>query len=157
MELQEWLSFVHILAAIVWVGASITQSVVMTKANRDPDRTVVAGLARQLEWLGPFLIGPAAIAVIGAGIWITLIEDWVAFSDTWIWLSLVLVGVSMVLGMAYFGPEGRRIGRIIGERGPEDAELRQRMDRLLLIGRLDLLILAVVLWLMVFKPGAPAA
>ena len=27
------------------------------------------------------------------------------------------------------------------------------MDRLLLIGRLDLLILAVVLWLMVFKPA----
>lgn len=156
MELQEWLSFLHILAAIVWVGASITQSVIMTRANRDQDRTVVAGLARQLEWLGPFLIGPAAVAVVGTGIWIALIHG-AAFSDTWIWLSLVLVGVSMILGMTYFGPEGRRIGRIIGERGSEDAELRRRLDRLLLIGRLDLLILAVVLWLMVFKPGAPAA
>lgn len=153
MELHEWLAFLHILAAIVWVGASITQSVILTRANRYPDRAVIAGLAHELEWVGPFLIGPAALVVIGTGIWIVLIEDWVAFSDTWIWLSLVLVGVSMVLGMAYFGPEGRRIGRIADERGHEDAEFRQRMDRLLLIGRLDMLILAVVLWLMVFKPG----
>jgi hypothetical protein len=91
--------------------------------------------------------------VIGTGIWIVLIEDWVAFSDVWDLALLVLVGVSMVLGMAYFGPEGRRIGRIADERGAEDAEFRQRMDRLLLIGRVDLVILAVVLWLMVFKPG----
>jgi uncharacterized membrane protein len=156
MELTEWLAFLHILAAIVWVGASITQSAIMTRASRDPDRALVARLAREVGWLGPFLIGPSAIVVIGAGIWITLIEDWVAFSDTWIWLSLVLVAISMVLGMAYFGPEGKRIERIAKDRGPEDAEIRQRMDRLLLIGRLDLLLLAVVLWLMVFKPGAPA-
>ena len=156
MELHEWLTFLHILAAIVWVGASITQSAIMTRASRNPDRALVAGLAHELGWVGPFLIGPAAIVVIGAGIWITVIEEWVAFSDTWIWLSLVLVGVSMVLGMAYFGPEGRRIERIADDRGPGDAEFRQRMDRLLLIGRLDLFLLAAVLWLMVFKPGAPA-
>jgi uncharacterized membrane protein len=104
--------------------------------------------------VGPWLIGPAAIAVIGLGLWLTLIEDEIAFSHSWIWLSLVLVVVSMVLGMAYFGPEGKRIGRIAAERGPEEAEYRRRMDRLLMLNRLDLLILAVVLWLMVFKPGA---
>lgn len=82
-------------------------------------------------------------------------EDWIAFSQTWIWLSLVLVAVSMMgLGIAYFGPEGRRIGRITAERGPDDPEIRRRMDRLLTVNGLDLLILAVVLWLMVFKPGA---
>jgi uncharacterized membrane protein len=77
MELHEWLLFFHILAAIVWVGASITPSVIMTRANRGPDRAVVAGLAHELEWVGPFLIGPAALVVIGTGIWIVLIEDWV--------------------------------------------------------------------------------
>jgi len=38
-----------------------------------------------------------------------------------------------------------------------DPEFRKRIGRLLLIGRLDLLLLAVVLWLLVFKPGAPAS
>jgi uncharacterized membrane protein len=156
MELHEWLAYLHILAAIVWVGASVTQSVILTKAGRDRDRAAVPRLAHELEWLGPLLIGPAALVVIGSGVWIVLIEEWVAFSDVWIWLTLVLVGVSMVLGMGYFGPEGRRIGRLVQERSSEDAEVSHRLGRLLLVGRLDLLLLAVVVWLMVFKPGAPS-
>jgi uncharacterized membrane protein len=154
MELHEWLTFLHILAAIVWVGGSIMVSAVLTRANRNPDRAVVAGLARELDWVGPRLIGPAAGVVIGLGIWLTIIEDEIAFSDVWIWLSLVLVAVSMVLGMAYFGPEGKRLAGLAAERGPEEAEYQRRMGRLLLLSRVDLLILAVVLWLMVFKPGA---
>ncbi len=154
MELHEWLAFLHILAAVVWVGAAVTTSAVIMRANRNPDRAVVAGLAQQLEWVGPRLIGPSALVVVAAGIWITIIEDWVDFAQTWIWLSLVLVAVSMVLGMGYFGPEGRRIGRIVAERGPEHPEVRQRMDRLLMLNGLDLVILVVVIWLMVFKPGA---
>ena len=154
MELHEWLRFVHISAAIVWVGGSVMLNAVLTRANRSQDRAAVAGLARELDWVGPLVIGPAAGVVIGVGIWLTLVEDEIAFSHTWIWSSLVLVGVSMVMGLGYFGPEGKRIGRIAAERGPEDAEYQRRMDRLLVLGRLDLLILAVVLWLMVFKPGA---
>jgi uncharacterized membrane protein len=153
MELHVWLAFLHILAAIVWVGASITQSVILSRANRNPDRAVVAGLAHELE-LG------RAVSHRPRGTRRDRFRDMdhphrglVAFSDTWIWLSLELVGVSMVLGMAYFGPEGRRIGSIVDERGPDDAEFRKRMNRLLVIGQLDLLILVVVLWLMVFKPG----
>jgi hypothetical protein len=39
-------------------------------------------------------------------------------------------------------------------RGAEDGVVRGRLNRLLWIARLDTLILLVVLWLMVFKPGA---
>lgn len=153
MELHEWLLFFHILAAAMWVGAAIVLTAVIARANRNPDRTVVAGLARELEWVGPRFITPAAIAVIALGIWLTLIEDGIDFSQVWIWLALVLVGVSTVLGVGYFGPEGKRIGRIAAERGPDDPEIRRRMDRLLMVNGLDLVILAAVLWLMVFKPG----
>lgn len=152
--MDDWLVFLHILGAIVWMGASILTTAATARANRNPDRTVVARLSHELEWVGPWLIGPSAIVVIGLGIWLTLIEDWISFGHTWIWLSLVLVGVSMILGIGYFGPEGRRIGRIVTQRGAEDPEIRRRMGRLLAVNGLDVLILAVVLWLMVFKPGA---
>lgn len=151
MELHEWLLFLHILAAIVWVGAAITVTAVIVRAKRGPDR---ARVASGLDWIGPQLIGPAAAVVIGLGLWLTIIEDEIDFSDSWIWLSLVLVVVSNVLGIGYFGPEGKRIGRIVAERGPDEPEIRQRIDRLLILDAVDLLILAVVLWLMVFKPGA---
>ncbi|HEX6332367.1 MAG TPA: DUF2269 family protein [Actinomycetota bacterium] len=152
--MDDWLVFLHILAAIVWMGSGALMTAVITRANRNPDRTVVARLSHDLEWVGPVLVGPSAAVVVVLGIWLTLIEDWIAFSQTWIWLSLVLVAVSMGLGMGYFGPEGKRIGRIVAERGAEDPEVGRRMGRMLALNGLDLMILAVVLWLMVFKPGA---
>jgi hypothetical protein len=60
----------------------------------------------------------------------------------------------MILGIGYFGPEGKRISRMADERGAEDPEVRRRMGRLLGFSQVDVLILLVVLWLMVFKPGA---
>ena len=154
MELHEWLLFLHIVAATIWVGGAIVLNTVIARANRSPDRAQVVRLTADLEWVGPRLIGPSAMAVIGLGIWLVAIEEEWVFSQTWIVLSLVLVGISMVLGMGYFGPEGKRISRITEQRGPEDPEARGRMDRLVWLSRLDVLILLVVVWAMVFKPGA---
>jgi hypothetical protein len=82
-----------------------------------------------------------------------LLEEWADFSQLWIWLSLVLVAASTIVGI-YSGSEGKRISRLADERGAEDGGVRDRLRRLLWLARLDMLILVVVLWLMVFKPGA---
>jgi hypothetical protein len=87
-------------------------------------------------------------------VWLVVLEDEWAFSQLWIVLSLALVGVSMVLGMGYFGPEGKRISRMAQERGGDDGNVRRRIGRLLWVSRFDVLILVVVLWAMVFKPGS---
>jgi hypothetical protein len=88
------------------------------------------------------------------GIWLVLVEsdEW-AFSQVWIWLALVLAAVSTALGI-YSGAEGGRVSHLADARGAEDGVVRGRLSRLLWIARLDTLILLVVPWLMVFKPGA---
>jgi uncharacterized membrane protein len=155
MTLHNWLMFLHILGAIVWVGAVILLTAMTERANRAPDRAVVLRLSRDLEWVGPWLIGTSSAVVLGAGIWLVFVEEGMAFSQLWLVLTLILVGVSMVQGISS-GPEGKRILLMADERGPEDREVRRRLNRLLWLGRLDLLILVAVLWLMVFKPGGPA-
>lgn len=155
MKLHDWLMFFHILGAIVWVGGTIVLAAMMERASRSPDRTAVLRLSRELEWVGPRLIGPSALVVIALGIWLVPVEEDLSFSQPWIWLSLVLVAVTMVQNGIYSAPEGKRIARLAEERGPEDREVRRRLSRLLWLGRLDVLILVVVLWLMVFKPGGP--
>lgn len=155
MQLHDWLMFFHILAAIVWVGAVVLMNAMMARASLAPDRAAVLRLARELEWVGPWLIGTSSAVVVGAGIWLVFVEEGMAFSQLWIVLSLVLVAVSTVQGI-YSGPAGRRIFRLADERGAEDREVRRRFSRLLWLARLDLLILVAVLWLMVFKPGGPS-
>jgi uncharacterized membrane protein len=153
--LHDWLMFFNILGAIVWVGAVILMTAMTERANRAPDGAAVLRLSRDLEWVGPWLIGTSSAVVIGAGIWLVFVEEGSAFSQLWLVLSLVLVGLSMVEGI-WSGPEGKRIARLAEERGAEDRDVRSRLKRLLWGGRLDLMILVAVLWLMVFKPGGPA-
>ncbi|MBI4261026.1 MAG: DUF2269 family protein [Actinobacteria bacterium] len=154
MELHELLRFIHILGAVIWVGGVIVLNAVVTKASRRADRSAVIRLNEELDWVGPWIISPAATVMIGLGVWLVLLEDEWAFSQLWIVLALVLVGMSMVLGMGYLGPEGKRISTLVKERGDADPDARRRMGRLLWVARLDVLILLVVLWAMVFKPGA---
>jgi len=156
VELHDWLMFFHILGAIVWVGAVILTNAMMARVGRGPDQTAVLRLASELEWVGPRVIGPSALVVIGLGIWLVPVEEGLAFSQLWIWLSLLLVAVTMLQNGIYSAPESKRIVRLAEERGAEDREVRRRLSRLLWLGRLDLLILVAVVWLMVFKPGGPS-
>jgi uncharacterized membrane protein len=153
VELHEWLLFFHVVGSVVWVGAVIFQNAVMVRASRSPDRTAALRLTGEMEWAGPWLIGPSSLVVIGLGIWLVLLEEWADFSQLWIWLTLVLVAVSTVQGI-YSGPEGKRIQRLADQRGTEDPEVGRRMSRMLWLARLDMAILLAVVWLMVFKPGA---
>lgn len=136
------------------LGRSGLNNAMMTRISREPDRTAVLRLFREFEWVGPRLIGPSAAVVIGVGIWLVILEEWAAFSQVWIWLTLVLLAVSMGQNAIYSAPEGRRIAVLGDERGAEDREVRLRLDRVLWLGRLDVLILVIVVALMVFKPGA---
>ncbi len=155
MGLHDWLMFFHILGAIVWVGAVVLMNAIMARASRDRDRTAVLRLSRELEWVGPWLIGTSSAVVIGAGIWLVFVEEGLAFSQLWIWLSLALVALSSAHGI-YSGPEGKHVLRLSEERGAEDRDVLRRLHRLLWLARLDIVILVAVLWLMVFKPGGPA-
>jgi hypothetical protein len=72
--------------------------------------------------------------VIGLGIWLVILEEWAAYSQVWIWLTLVLLAVSMGQNGIYSAPEGRRVAGLVGQPGPEDAEVGRRLSRLLGLG-----------------------
>lgn len=152
MEPEEWLAFFHVLAAIIWVGAVIFMNAMMVVASRGPDRTAVLRLAREFQRVGPLLMGPSFLVVVGSGIWLVALEDWAAFSQLWVWLGLVLVAVSVLLSI-YSGSQRRRMSRLAAERGPEESELLRGLRRNLWLSRLDMLVLVFVVWLMVLKPG----
>jgi hypothetical protein len=93
--------------------------------------------------------------VVGLGIWLVILEEDISFPQLWIWLTLLLLAISMGQNGIYSAREGSRVTVLADERGAEDAEVRRRFGRLLWLGRLDVLILVIVVGLMVFKPGGP--
>jgi len=94
---------------------------------------------------------PASIVVLLAGIYLVLDGDW-GFDHYWIVSSLLVLIGSAVLGAAFLGPEGKRIGELVAVRGAEDPEVQTRIDRINLASRIELVFLFIVLFNMTYKP-----
>jgi uncharacterized membrane protein len=148
-----WLLFFHILAAITWVGGAIMLNILNTRSIRSGDPVRVATTAHETEWVGKRILAPSTLILLALGIALVAVSDAWTIGQLWIILALVLFGITFVTGAFFLGPEAGRIGGLIEERGPEDPEVRRRLRRLVLIGRVDLVTLIVIVWDMAVKPG----
>ncbi len=148
--MTETLKFLHVFAAVVWLGGGITQTLLMRRALKaDPVHRL--GLAHDMSFVGSRVFGPASVAAALFGIWMVLKEPAFAFGDTWIIIGLAGFILSGAIGGAFFSPKGKLLVSQL-EAGSDAAT-----GTLRIIGRVavvDQLILLVVLWAMIAKPGA---
>jgi uncharacterized membrane protein len=147
------LKFLHVLAAITWVGSAIYAQVLATKVLGENDPAHVVRVAKDIGDLGKRLITPSAIAVLVLGIWIVAVSAW-NFTDTWVLLGLVGIAITIATGAGFLGPETERIGKLGADRDPSDPELQRRINRVFMVSRVDLVVLVLVVADMVFKPGS---
>lgn len=151
MTRYELLVFLHVSAAIVWVGAGFLIAVLVFGAERAGDRLKEAGHHRDVGWLAPRLFIPASLATLLLGIAVVADGPW-GFGDLWIVVGLAGWAVSFLLGFFYFKPEGERIGALVEQHGPGHPEVDRRIHRLNVVDRLQLGILFVVVADMAIKP-----
>ena len=153
MTRYDVLLFVHIAAAIVWLGAAFTIDALMYRAERAHDRVAQLGLYAQMEWLANGVFIPSSLAVLGFGIALVLDSPW-SFGQLWIILGLVGYAVSFGVGILYFKPEGARIHALVEQHGPQHAEVARRARRIDVVSRIELVILFLVVADMSLKPTA---
>ena len=70
----------------------------------------------------------------------------------WIWLSILLVGISVLVDILYTGPRIRTALELIEERGPADTAALKPIDEVINAGHVRLGFLMIVLFLMIAKP-----
>ena len=153
MNLYEFLLAVHILMAVIWVGGAFTNQILAIRAQRSGDPQVLARFAGEAEWVGMRVFLPASIVLLLAGIWLEIEGDW-GFERLWILLGIAGFAFSVLVGSLYLGPESGRIKALMDERGPEDAEVNQRISKIFLISRIELVILLLIVLNMAIKPGS---
>lgn len=149
MTLFETLKFLHVIAAIVWLGGGILQTILVWRVRR-ADHSHRLGLARDMKALGDKMFGAATLAVLLFGVWMVLERPAFAFGDTWIVIGLVGILISGAIGGVFFAPQGKVLLGKLESGEAADAVLRN-ISRVALI---DQAILLVVVWAMVAKPGA---
>jgi uncharacterized membrane protein len=149
MELFEIYKFVHITTAIIWVGGGVLGAV-YTERAKNTGAVHRLGIARDMEFVALRVFNPAAIVTLIFGILMVLEADPFEFSQAWIVMGFSGVAVSAGLGMGYLGPQ---VKRLVGELEAGDAESEARLSAVSRVALLDVTVLLIVVWAMVFKPG----
>ena len=82
------LLFLHIAAAIIWLGSGFLFQVLGTRANASADPPRLNAILGELNALSTRLFIPASIAVFVLGVLLVLDGPW-SFGDAWIVIGLV--------------------------------------------------------------------
>jgi uncharacterized membrane protein len=143
------LKLVHVLSAIVAVGANVTYTFWLARAGRDRDRLVwtLNGIRR----LDGLVANPAYVVLLVTGV-LMVMGGHFSFQTSWIAAALVLYVAVVVVGIALYAPALRR-QLAEAERDPTSAAYDAAARRNNLLGILTLAIVVVIVALMVLKPS----
>jgi uncharacterized membrane protein len=156
----------HILSVIIGLGTVFLNALygAQAKSRRGPEGLAIAQANLKVTEIAQYFI--YAIPVFGIALVFMSKTDGIEmfkFSQTWVWLSLVLYIVALGLSHGILLPAVKRLQVLMGEviaagpptggPPPQAVEMEQLGKRIAPTGAvLDLLIVAIVA-LMVFKPG----
>lgn len=149
--LYDWLLFLHVLAAMVWVGGGVLLAVVGARALRDSDPRAVGRFTTNLRVLGPLVLAPATVSVVGLGVGLVVDSDAWDFGQLWVQLGLGLFAAAFLVGAVWQSRTALAATRAAAR--DDDAEARRQLRRWAWGYRLIVLLLVVAAWDMTTKPG----
>lgn len=157
----------HILCAIVGFGAVMLNAIygAESKKRPGPEGIAVFDANHRVSMIGEYFI--YAVFVLGLAL-VLLSDDVWEFSQTWIWLAMLVYLGALALSHGVMFPTLKRMRVLMGELAagpppgaaptagppPQVAELEGLGKRLGIVGPILNLSLVAVVILMVFKPGA---
>jgi uncharacterized membrane protein len=152
MSTYELLLTIHVLAAAVWVGGSVMLLALGAYVARSEDVVTRVKYTRWTEWIAPRLFAPTLIVLIIAGV---LLVDEAGFEFDQSWITLGFIGwfINFGIGVAFYGPEGKRRDRAIEQHGVEHADVARSVDRVMRVAGIDTLVSLLVVIDMTTKPG----
>ena len=148
MSLIVAVKVIHVVAAIVAVGANVTYALWLNRAKRD--RAHLTFALHGIRQLDSFVANPAYVVLGITGPAMVLLGAF-SFTQGWIVVSLALYVVVAVLGIAVFAPALRRQAAE-AERDATSAAYAAAERRTSILGAITTGIALVIVVLMVSKP-----
>ena len=147
----------HILAAILGFGSVMLNGVYASEVRRrpGPEGAAIADANYRVSF-GVAMWFIYAIPVLGIALVGMSDKAW-KFSQTWVWLSLVLWFALVGLLHGVHRPNVRQLDALVGSGSGDVAEMERRGRLASTMGAVLSLIVVATLVLMVFKPGAPGS
>ena len=147
MTLYEFLLFVHITAAVIWLGGAFTFQMYGAVVRRGGDPDEIARFAGRAGMLGERMFVPASLLVVLAGVGLIIEGNW-DWDQLWVIFALVTFAASFATGLLVLTPMAKRIP-VVGPTTPAGQSL---IRRLFIILRIDLVYMYAIVFAMVVKP-----
>ena len=142
---------IHILMAVIWVGGAFTVQVLALFAIAVAAPRTEGRVREEAEKVGMRVFAPASLILVVMGFILVQKGHW--DYHTWVILALIAFALSFLTGIAFLGPESGRIAKAIAAEGPDSPAVIARINRILLVSRIELAILILIVIDMVIKPG----
>lgn len=146
------LVFVHVAAVIAWVGGDLMLTLLAQQVRGTGTAGDMTALLGRIERFSKTFFAPLSVVVLLSGLGMGIIGDILA--ARWISIGFLGIFVSAGIGMGYLVPKSRQLRALIDQHGVDHPEVVRLGDRMLLVSRIELTILALVIAVMAFKPGA---
>ncbi len=148
---MQWLvllKFIHVLSAIVAVGANVTYAFWMRLAGHDRDRLTFT--IRSIHWIDMRVALPAYGVLLISGV-LMVVGGLYSFQTGWIAASTLLYVLAAIIGIALYAPAMRR-QLAEAQADPSSTAYAAAAQRSNLLGIVTVVIVLLIVFLMVTKP-----
>src|SRR3954471_4993470 len=143
--------FIHVTAAIVWLGAGVLIQMLAVRAQTTHDDEYLARLFRDAGILAKRLFIPSSLVVVTMGVLMVVDGPW-DFGPLWLALGLAGFFATSLTGALVLGPRAEKVAERYEESGGMTPEIAGDMRGVLLLARIDTVVLFLVVADMVIKP-----
>jgi len=140
---------IHVLAAIVALGANLTYGVWLSLASRDEKALPFA--LRGIKVLDDRLATPSYVVLLVTGLLMVYLIK-LPFTLPWLLTALALYAVTALVGILAYAPTLRTQIRLAEDPGPSSLEYQKAAMRGQRLGILTIVIVVAIVFLMVVKP-----
>jgi uncharacterized membrane protein len=143
--------FLHVLLAIVAVGANATYGLWIGRASRDP--SVLPFALRGVKILDDWVANPAYLLLFVTGVIMVEGLHVFSFEQLWLRLGVALWALALVLGYGVYTPTLRRQIAVLEAEGVSSPRYRRLAARGTAVGILLAVVVVVIVFVMVAKPA----
>ena len=145
--------FLHVSFAVTWVGGGRIAQFFALRALGSGSAERMALFAADVRWIGDRVLVGSALGAFLSGLGLVWNAAFWTIGTDWIVIGLILFAVTFLSGALFFGPEAGRISKQIEAEGPASPAVQERIRRILVLTRIDLVVLFLIIFDMVVKPS----
>ena len=144
------LKWLHVLAAIVAVGSNVTYGIWISRASRGPE--ALPFTLRGIKLIDDRVANPAYGLLLATGLLMVFVVR-LPLTTPWLLTALVLYVIVVLVGLLGYTPTLRHQIRMLDSEGFHSPNYQALARRGTLLGLVLAVLVIVIVFLMVVKPG----